>query len=222
MSRPVPGALLLGRFYSERNREYPLNRTRTSLGRARGNTIVIQDEQIAAHHACLWRDGESYVVEAISDEAPTFVNGDALRGGGRRPLNDADLLRLAALEFEFRLEPLPSREAPRLWVSGGVHGGKVFRLPGSRAVIGRAPENDVQFPDRTVSRRHCAIAWDGLGWTVEDLASTNGTLVNWTPIAGPTSLYDGDELTIGYSRFVFRCGAVAAALRRSREEAEAR
>lgn len=217
MSWPLPGAMLLGRFYSERNREYPLDRAWTTLGRACENTIVIRDEQIAPHHACVWRDGEDYAVEALSVEAATFVNGNALRPGGRRRLSENDLVRLASLEFEFRLEREPDAEVPRLWVRGGVHGGKVFRVPGAQALVGRALAADVQFPDRTVSRRHCALTRVGSGWRVEDLGSTNGTWVNGRPIVSAADLHDGDEVTIGFSRFVFYEGWIVPGLVRIRQ-----
>lgn len=211
MSGPLPGALLLGRFYSERNREYPLDRPCTSLGRARDNTIAIRDERIAEHHACIRREGEGYVVEAANGGA-TSVNGRPLEGGERRRLSDGDVLRLADLEFEFRLEA-PDPAVPRLWVVGGVHRGKVFRVAGERVVVGRAPESDVQFPDRSVSRRHCAIERDETGWRLKDLGSTNGTVVNGQPIeaTGAVALREGDEIVLGYSWLVFHGGTGAAA-----------
>lgn len=203
MPWPTPGATLLGRFYSERNREYPLDRPVTSLGRARENTIVIRDERVAAHHVRLWREGESYVLESLSDEAPTYVNGEPAAPGCRLRLAHADVLRLATLDFEFCAESRRDPDSPRLWVTGGVHRGKVFRLPGDRVSVGRAPENDVQFPDRSVSRHHCALARAGREWWIEDLRSTNPTLVNGQPIAEPTLLHEGDEVVLGFSTFVF-------------------
>ena len=224
MSWPLPGALLLGRFYSERNREYSLDRPCTSLGRARDNTIVIRDERIAEHHARIRREGEGYVVEAANGGS-TSVNGRALSRDGRRRLSDGDVLRLSDLEFEFRMQT-PDPAVPRLWVVGGVHRGKVFRVAGERIVVGRAPESDVQFPDRSVSRRHCAIARDETGWRLEDLGSTNGTVVNGQPIARAgaeaVTLHEGDEIVLGYSRFVFHAGAGAPSPERAAHEAASR
>lgn len=203
MPWPTPGATLLGRFYSERNREYPLDRPVTSLGRARENTIVIRDDRIAAHHICLRREGASYVVEALSTEAATYVNGEALTVGCVRRLEHADVVRLAALDFEFEEAKHSGPDRPRLWVTGGVHRGKIFRLPGDRACVGRAPENDIQFPDRSVSRRHCAIVRRGDAWWIEDLGSMNATVVRWNRVVEPTPLWHGDEVALGFSCFVF-------------------
>ncbi|MGH7545110.1 MAG: FHA domain-containing protein, partial [Gemmatimonadota bacterium] len=190
-------------FYSERNREYPLDRPVTSLGRARENTIVIRDDRVAAHHVRVWREGESYVLESLSGETPTYVNGEPVAAGRRVPLAHADFVSLASLDFEFCAETRRDANAPRLWVTGGVHRGKVFRLPDAGARLGRAPENDVQFPDRSVSRHHCASERAGGEWRIEDLGSTNGTVVNWRAITEPVTLHEGDEVALGFSTFVF-------------------
>ena len=44
--------------------------------------------------------------------------------------------------------------------------------------VGREDDCDVQFSDRSVSRRHCAIALVNDRCCVRDLGSTNGTHVN--------------------------------------------
>jgi type VI secretion system FHA domain protein len=72
---------------------------------------------------------------------------------------------------------------------------------GRSLTIGRGDENDLVLPDpdRTVSKRHCAIEDHGGNTVVIDL-STNGTFLNYGKLPlgrGPTPLNDGDILTIG-------------------------
>ena len=64
------------------------------------------------------------------------------------------------------------------------------------AVIGREG-TDVVLADPEVSRRHAAIRQLDGGLAIEDLGSTNGTLVNGQKISGITPLKEGDEVRCG-------------------------
>ncbi len=50
--------------------------------------------------------------------------------------------------------------------------------------------------DEAVSREHAAVRVDGTTVVVEDLESSNGTLVNGTPVA-QARLEDGDVIKLG-------------------------
>ena len=65
--------------------------------------------------------------------------------------------------------------------------------------IGRE-EGEIVINDPEISRRHARleIHGDGSVW-ITDLDSTNGTLVDGTPIAGPTQLVDRQEFSCGRS-----------------------
>ena len=58
----------------------------------------------------------------------------------------------------------------------------------------------VQLADPAVSTRHARVAFDGRGWMVTDLGSTNGTLVDGQRIARPTLLSIGSVLQLGQTR----------------------
>ena len=62
---------------------------------------------------------------------------------------------------------------------------------------------DVVLRDPNVSRRHAELTFTGSDWSIEDLNSTNGTLVNNRRITR-CPLRDGDLLTFGLSTFEFR------------------
>ena len=69
--------------------------------------------------------------------------------------------------------------------------------------IGRKHGNDVQLNDLTISGRHALITLSSENdATVEDLASTNGTLVNGNHI-DKVSLKHGDIIQIGHHQFTF-------------------
>jgi pSer/pThr/pTyr-binding forkhead associated (FHA) protein len=66
-----------------------------------------------------------------------------------------------------------------------------------RATIGRGTTADVVIPDRAVSRIHASVRVDGQTVVVEDLDSSNGTLVNGEPIVAARRLAPGDVVTVG-------------------------
>lgn len=66
-------------------------------------------------------------------------------------------------------------------------GGKaVFERPG-RYIIGRSADTDFRIHDRMVSRQHCALIIDERGARMRDLGSTNGIIVDETPVGGFSS-----------------------------------
>lgn len=67
-------------------------------------------------------------------------------------------------------------------------------------VIGRTAPADIILEGGTVSRRHCRLEQAGDGIMLSDLGSTNGTVVNGDPIAGPVALQDGAVIGIGAYR----------------------
>lgn len=62
--------------------------------------------------------------------------------------------------------------------------------------IGRWEDNQVMVDDRWVSRHHAQIELQGQQYTIRDLDSKNGTLVNGQRIAGPAVLSDGDQIQV--------------------------
>ncbi len=64
-------------------------------------------------------------------------------------------------------------------------------------IIGRSPGADIVIADEFVSARHARVAPAGNGAVVEDLGSTNGTLLNGAKVVAPTSAKSGDVIDIG-------------------------
>lgn len=46
-----------------------------TIGRLSDNSIVIESPAVSSHHACVFRDGDRYVVEDLQSTNGTFVNG---------------------------------------------------------------------------------------------------------------------------------------------------
>jgi pSer/pThr/pTyr-binding forkhead associated (FHA) protein len=89
------------------------------------------------------------------------------------------------------------------WILESIDPAIVLRLPaGAVKTIGRTARADFVVDAALVSRIHCRLtAGKADELTVEDLGSTNGTLVNAKRIER-ASLKNGDELTVG--RVTFR------------------
>ncbi|HEX2569569.1 MAG TPA: FHA domain-containing protein [Polyangia bacterium] len=64
-------------------------------------------------------------------------------------------------------------------------------------LIGRAVECQVQTQDGMVSRRHARIVWEGGGYWIEDLGSSNGVHVGGVRIAQRAPLRAGDDVRCG-------------------------
>lgn len=63
-------------------------------------------------------------------------------------------------------------------------------------VIGRGSECDIVVRNKSVSREHILITVDGGDYRIEDLGSTNGTLVNGTALDQPRVLLPGDRIDL--------------------------
>src|SRR5437763_5161662 len=75
-------------------------------------------------------------------------------------------------------------------------------LDRERITIGRRADNDVCLPNLAVSGEHAAVVTILADSFLEDLGSTNGTLVNGNPIV-KHFLRDHDEIDIGRHKFVY-------------------
>jgi len=71
-----------------------------------------------------------------------------------------------------------------------------FKIDKDEITIGRNSANDITIDNLAVSDRHARIVRDKTGYYLEDLGSTNGTLVDGRPITR-IGLGPQQEITIG-------------------------
>ena len=109
--------------------------------------------------------------------------------------------------------PAPAFDAPaasaEAWLvalrGGGLQEGERFDLIGGLS-IGRSGDADVRIEDRYASGLHARIfSREGRSY-VEDMSSTNGTLLNDAELHGEAELIDGDVVRIGDTEFKFEAG----------------
>lgn len=81
--------------------------------------------------------------------------------------------------------------------------GRTYQLREGSNIIGRGQDAHFRLPDTGVSRRHIEVRWDGQVAMLSDLGSTNGTLVNGSPVQD-WQLADGDVIRAGHSEILIR------------------
>jgi pSer/pThr/pTyr-binding forkhead associated (FHA) protein len=98
-------------------------------------------------------------------------------------------------------DPAEPRARAMVCVASGFYEGLAWPLDRPSTVIGRGRSADLVLNEATISRAHALIGLEGAAIFVQDLGSTNGTLVNGERIER-RALSNGDELRMG--RLVLR------------------
>ena len=101
------------------------------------------------------------------------------------------------------------RRGPDGWLiaerGGGLQDGQRFDLIGGLS-IGRSKESDIRIDDRYASSLHARVFSRDGRFYVEDMNSTNGTLLNGATLQGEAELIDGDTVQIGDTVFRLEVG----------------
>jgi hypothetical protein len=95
------------------------------------------------------------------------------------------------------------RRGPRALL---VVDGRRLLVPPSGGTIGRSRECEIVLHDSGISRRHAAVSPTEDGWTLEDLGSTNGVLLNGHQLRGTAPLSPGDVIELGSTSITFEVG----------------
>jgi diguanylate cyclase (GGDEF)-like protein len=133
---------------------------------------------------------------------------ERLRNAIRPAAEEKPILRKTT---EVRLETGDGRDAverahqhePALIMLEGELPGQVFRVRIGRQIIGRRPECDIRLRERAVSGVHAEVIRIRDTITINDLASTNGTLLNGLRIRTPMPLAQGNLIKVGNCVFRF-------------------
>jgi pSer/pThr/pTyr-binding forkhead associated (FHA) protein len=86
---------------------------------------------------------------------------------------------------------------------------QVRRFSQAEVTIGRDPACECPIEDNAVSAHHARLSYHHNHWWLEDLVSTNGTLINQEKLTIPTVVVSDDE---------FRCGGTTFAISLSGDE----
>ncbi len=178
-----------------------------SVGRDATNAIPLDKEGKASRRHCQVTpvSGGAYEVSDLKSTNGTRVNGEAVE---RRRLRHGDVIEVGLTRIRFEDEAQAAAQAATgdacylEWTSGDRKGDRLA-LTAARTTLGRRDTNTVPLEDKMASGHHAEITKDLNGFTVRDLGSTNGTLVNGEPIT-EVLLKHGDRVRIGNARFAFK------------------
>jgi pSer/pThr/pTyr-binding forkhead associated (FHA) protein len=109
------------------------------------------------------------------------------------------MVAMGVEEAADRRDAVPVPSGALVQVLGGFYEGLAVPIDRDWMVIGRGRSADVMIAEPTISRAHAAIGYDGAGFFMQDIGSTNGTRVNGNRHAR-VDLSDGDELQLGKLR----------------------
>jgi hypothetical protein len=82
-------------------------------------------------------------------------------------------------------------------VRAGPNPGKIYPIIKNEVIIGRDPNADILVNDAEVSRHHAVVKLTPEGYTIEDLGSTNGTIINNQRLLGPHILHPSEIINLG-------------------------
>ena len=122
----------------------------------------------------------------------------ALDGGDREPHISA----ISVLPVQEFPDPGPDRLAVIGVHEGAGHPDGIAYSLEHGATLGRG-DVEIRLEDPFASTRHARIERQGSVLVVEDLGSTNGTLLNEEPLTGPQPLHHGDRIRIGDSELTY-------------------
>jgi pSer/pThr/pTyr-binding forkhead associated (FHA) protein len=182
-----------------------------SMGRDPTNGIALAGETKASRrHAQVVPVSGGWEVVDLESTNGTRVNGDSVK---RRRLSHGDVIEVGTTRIRYEDEEAAARAATTKDVcylehAGGDRKGERIPLTATRTTFGRRESNTVPLNDKMASGHHAEIVRDLNGYTVRDLGSTNGTLVNGEPTT-EAHLAHGTRIRIGNSRFVFKDPSMA-------------
>ncbi len=180
---------------------------RHSIGKATDNNVVLLYGGIWDYHADLIVEQGKCTLCQKEEEAEILINQKKMIEP-EVSLRHKDTFQLG--DVKIKIEPKDQGTAK---VAKNHTGSLTFLDGGTRGeetsldettFIGRSPKCDVQVTDNLASRQHAKITLVNGEYLIEDLQSSNGTLVNQQKTEGRVVLFPEDIIQICNHRYEFR------------------
>ena len=211
--------------------EFKVSKRIINLGRSVDNDVVLEDDAVSRHHACLIQTGAGFTIKDRSSNG-TQVNGEFI---DQAILNPGDAIEIGrstlelqedGLEFEstiVRTVPEQRLEVPKTLIEPEIMTTTIVDTSLDRIAvftpevtwevtfetdcleIGRHRDSDIILQLPGVSVRHARIERRGNDIFVKDLNSTNGTMVDGDYIK-EIKLKNRAAIQISSAQLVFKRG----------------
>lgn len=195
----------------EQGKVFPLVGDLVTLGRGHKNDIIIDDNDVSREHLRFKQVSGGYELQDLTSTNGTFINGQLVEGVWL--LRSHCIIELGdTITLEYRMgDPthdsldsngdFPAQQDFYLIVTTEVNKEPViYPLRGDVISVGRSTSNDIVIVEPELSRQHFRLTRSKYGYTIQDLGSTNGTIVNGEAVTDkPHQLYNTDLITIGTS-----------------------
>jgi two-component system, cell cycle response regulator len=111
--------------------------------------------------------------------------------------DEGEITRVASVgEIQQELRAKVQRDRAYLIVLAGSNVGEMYRLEEGDTFLGRGQTATIKLMDDGISRKHARVVQHGGEVAIEDLQSSNGTIVNGAPVSMQL-LKDGDKIRLG-------------------------
>jgi diguanylate cyclase (GGDEF)-like protein len=115
----------------------------------------------------------------------------------RRRTLGSETIKLNTVEVRDSIAKVQANVAALVVIQGAESDLGLHVLVDRPITLGRDSANELALEDDGISRRHCRVFIDDGRYYVEDLRSTNGTLLNGTPLKAKKQLKAGDRIYLG-------------------------
>lgn len=100
---------------------FETDKRKVVIGRAKPDLVIdldlTPDKTVSRPHAMIWAEGSRFFLEDLNSSRGTLLNGEEIKGTGRRPILPGDTVRIGDTTLVIEVpeqEPVPEAEPPRL------------------------------------------------------------------------------------------------------------
>jgi len=77
---------------------------RVTIGRGQSNDLILPDERVSRHHACIEQGGQQFILSDLGSSTGTLVNGQPVT---QHPLQPGEVVQLGNTQMRFELGVIP-------------------------------------------------------------------------------------------------------------------